>query len=72
VYVNQFLREAPSLQPGLGEEIERAYPLARIRAARETGLPEEAFPPVMTHALRGELRAALDDATATAERYARQ
>jgi hypothetical protein len=59
IHVNELLREAPSLQPGLGEAIERAYRLARIRAARETGLPLETFPLLMTDVLRGELHAAL-------------
>ena len=34
----------PDLRPRIGEGINRAYPTARIEAARETGLDEDQFP----------------------------
>ena len=42
----RLLRDSPSLRPRLPALLEDAYPAARIRAAVETGLPEETFPAV--------------------------
>lgn len=40
----KLLQESPSLRPVLPELITEAYPEAHDKAARETGLPETAFP----------------------------
>lgn len=39
------LEDSPSLRSKLGELVKRRYPAARNRAALETGLVEETFPP---------------------------
>jgi Domain of unknown function DUF29 len=42
--VSQLFEENPSLRARAEELIQRAYRIARLRAARETGLAEDAFP----------------------------
>lgn len=44
VKARQVLDENPSLKPKLGEIIKKAYELARLGAAQETGLDETLFP----------------------------
>ena len=42
--VDEMLEESPSLKPQLAAKIQRAYPLSRRSASRETGLPLATFP----------------------------
>jgi hypothetical protein len=42
--VNQLFEENPSLRARAEELIRRAYRIARVRAARESGLAEDIFP----------------------------
>ncbi len=42
--VDEVLEESPSLKPQLAAKIQRAYPLSRRTASRETGLPLITFP----------------------------
>jgi Domain of unknown function DUF29 len=42
--VSQLFEENPSLRARVEELIQRAYRVARLRAARESGLAEDAFP----------------------------
>ncbi len=42
--IDSLLTESPSLRPLLADLLEEAYPIARVRAAAETGLAEDAFP----------------------------
>ena len=42
--IERLLRENPSLQPQADEVLSEAYDIAVVRAARETDLPESAFP----------------------------
>jgi hypothetical protein len=44
VHAKQVLRDNPSLKSRRDEALERAYELARIQAATETGLPLRRFP----------------------------
>ena len=44
IEIEDVLEDNPGLQPRIPEAIARAYRQARTLAARETGLPEEAFP----------------------------
>jgi hypothetical protein len=44
IRADQLLEENPSLKPALGGIISQAYRVARLRAARETGLPLGTFP----------------------------
>jgi Domain of unknown function DUF29 len=48
----QKLRESPSLEPRLSELLANAYELARLKAARLTGLPLEAFPQTCPFSLK--------------------
>jgi hypothetical protein len=43
--IAEILEDSPSLKPKLKELAARRYPAARKRAALETGLPEDTFPP---------------------------
>jgi hypothetical protein len=43
--IAEVLEDSPSLRPKLGELVARRYPAARSRAALETGLSEDSFPP---------------------------
>jgi hypothetical protein len=43
--IAELLEDSPSLRSKLGELVKRRYPAARNRAALETGLAEETFPP---------------------------
>ncbi|RVU21862.1 DUF29 domain-containing protein [Methylobacterium oryzihabitans] len=45
------LEMSPSLGRWPGEVLARAYRLARVRAAEETGLPEQAFPAACPYSL---------------------
>jgi hypothetical protein len=45
------LADNPGLKSRLDEALARAYRRARIQAASETGLPEEAFPEICPYAL---------------------
>ncbi len=43
--ITRHLADNPSLAAGLAESMARAYEVARLKAARETGLAEDVFPP---------------------------
>jgi hypothetical protein len=42
--LEHLLSDNPGLKPRIGEALERAYDLARIEAAQETGFDEKVFP----------------------------
>ncbi len=44
VQLDHVLKDNPGLKPRIQEAIQRAYELARVGAAKETGLDEEEFP----------------------------
>ena len=46
--IAELLEDSPGLRPVLAESFARAYRKARLLAANETGLSEEAFPTVLT------------------------
>jgi hypothetical protein len=45
IALDHVLSDNPGLKPPIGEALARGYRLARVQAARETGLDEDAFPP---------------------------
>lgn len=45
IEIEDVLADNPGLRPRIPEAMARAYRQARTLAARETGLPEDAFPP---------------------------
>jgi hypothetical protein len=47
--LDDVLRDNPGLKPRLAEALARAYRKARVQAARETGLDEDAFPPTCSY-----------------------
>jgi hypothetical protein len=54
--------ESPSLRPRIESSLPKAYRLARLEAAAETGLDIDTFPPEPPDAILAALRAALADA----------
>jgi hypothetical protein len=57
--IEQILEESPSLRPVLPDVVDRAYRLARFRAARETRLPLETFPETISPSVRQQLAASI-------------
>lgn len=43
--VAELIDDAPSLRPLVAQKLTDNYPVARLAASGETGLPETAFPP---------------------------
>ena len=44
IQANKALKKSPSLQPELKEIFSEAYEVAKVRAYKETGLPDKTFP----------------------------
>jgi hypothetical protein len=58
IRLRSYLRDNPGLEASLGDSFGEAYELAVIVAARETGLPESAFPKTAPY----RVEQAVDDA----------
>jgi predicted DNA-binding ribbon-helix-helix protein len=49
--LSAIMKDNPGLKPRVGEAVERAYQMARLEAAKETGLDEDVFPPACPYDL---------------------
>lgn len=47
--IEELVRDSPSLAPTIAQVAQRRFPRAKRMAARETGLPQNAFPPTLPY-----------------------
>jgi Domain of unknown function DUF29 len=50
IVLDHVLSDNPGMKPRIGEALARGYRLARVEAAKETGLDKDAFPPTCLYA----------------------